>query len=138
MAAIPSSGDSTNSTCEWTCTRTDCTDCASNCAYIFYCGTTTAIAVPRRRRYARSDDVYTEEGIQKLVKELKDNMPEKAAEPIFIRHMNDETMRLWRKLQRYRRKYKPVFRYKPTIKRRLNISKSGWLPRGVRRRKKGH
>ena len=63
--------------------------------------------------------------------------PEKEKE-IIEEHIDRETINFWNKLKKQKLKFKYTAFYKPSIKRRSLISKSGWLPKSVRKRKKGH
>jgi len=129
MAAI----EPTNSTCrKWNCTES-CRYCTRTCDLLFYVGTSTSsvVAVGMYKHEVRKASVATSD--------IEEKMPDESPEPEFYVPKYDiETIRSWRKLQRYCSVHKYNFKYKPTIKRRLSISKSGWLPRSVHKRKKGH
>ena len=56
---------------------------------------------------------------------------------LFLDPIDRETLRLWRKLSRKKPQYRSKHIFKPHIKRRILISKSGWIARVGRKKKRG-
>ena len=56
---------------------------------------------------------------------------------LFPDPIDQETLKLWRKLAKQKPQYRSKFILKPHIKRRILNSKSGWLARVGRKKKRG-
>ena len=105
------------------CTYGDCANCTMDCTII------VVDATPTRTR----DEELWDELVHSLtyLPDPVEEYPYPFPEPICI-----ETIRFWRKTQKKSR-FRNIFEHKPFIKRRMPFSKSGWLARKGRLRKRG-
>jgi len=101
----------------------ECRNCTTTCSiYVHY---TTFIEIDN---CCASEQQYTENIYHITVPEKK----------FFVRRVDIKDFNFQIRLEKQKLKQQYSFFYKPVIKRRLLISKSGWLPKDVRNRKKGH
>jgi len=96
----------------------NCTDCTMDCTIIVI------------------DTTPTRDPWAELLESLPTYLPDKEVHYILPEPIDMETIRFWRKAQKKSR-YRDIIEHKPLIKRRMPLSKSGWLARKGRLRKKG-
>lgn len=128
VATTTFTSTSEGSTSTQTSTR-DCDNCSPSCdcwTVIYQYGTTfVAICDCNVSRIAYGKTTY--------------DMPAKEfiEEDLFPDPIDRETLKLWRELSRKRPRYRSKYIFKPYIKRRVLNSKSGWLARVGRKKKRG-
>lgn len=109
------------------CAGRDCRNCTTECSLVVIyttAGTVVGTTLLPGERYASAS----------LTRE---EWPDKEEERVFEIPVDYEELKLWRREIRKRSRYRNPFNHKPLLKRRTLFSKSGWLARKGRLRKKG-
>lgn len=106
----------------------NCTCCTVPCTVvIIYIGgatITTGTTEQQRKRDPWPDSYVT-------------RMPDPVDDYFYPEPVDIETIQLWRRESRKKSRYSNILEHRPLIKRRTLNSKSGWLTRKSRLRKKG-
>lgn len=108
------------------CTR-NCTCCTVPCTVvIIYTGGATITTGTTEQQRKRDPCSYS----------YATYMPDPVDDYFYLEPVDIETIRLWRRESRKKSRYN-ILEHRPLIKRRTLNSKSGWLTRKSRLRKKG-